>query len=155
MPNILLVEDDDNKISAVSLFLRSTFPDLTLFTARSFQTGWRALQENSVRIVVLDMTLPNYDLGPEEDGGKIRPFGGQEFLRKMRRRGLKTPVVVLTQFETFGSGEDRLDIESLRDQLGRTFPEHCKGTIYYNSAVDTWKSELQSLLKDIIERVDS
>lgn len=150
MAEILIVEDDANKRLAIRTFLNETFPEINLRAANSLQSGLRALSASLPEAVVLDMTLPNYDQGPDEDGGIIHPLGGQEFLRKMKRKRLVVPVIILTQFETFGMGVDRLDLETLRGALQNRFGELCKAVIYYHSAVETWKVELGSTIASLL-----
>jgi CheY-like chemotaxis protein len=142
MTRVLVVEDNDNKRSQILSFLRDSYPKLSISVARSLQNGLRMLKNDGIDFVILDMTLPNYDQGPEEDGGVIHALGGQEFLRKMKRAKIVTPVVVLTQFETFGTGENRLDLATLRMSLKDKYADICVDTIYYNSAVDAWKRQL-------------
>jgi CheY-like chemotaxis protein len=142
-PLILLVEDDENKRSQIVQFIQSTWTNAGIEAASSFQTGLRTLKEGNFTFVILDMTLPNYDVGSEEDGGELRQLGGQEFLRRMKRGRLLVPTVILTQYETFGSGRDRVDLESIRALLQNMYGNFCRGVIYYNSALDSWKQELK------------
>jgi CheY-like chemotaxis protein len=118
-------------------------------TASSFQSGLRTLKERQFTFVILDMTLPNYDIGPEEDGGELRQLGGQEFLRRMKRAQLLIPTVILTQYETFGSGRDRVDLANLRQVLEEKYGAFCEGVIYFNSALDSWKQELKNSINTV------
>src|SRR6202011_5656769 len=99
--------------------------------ARSLRSGLVELQSEPLDLIILDMTLPNFDQGLDEDGGVVHPLGGQEFLRRMKRRHIKVPVIVLTQFESFGVGTDSLDLRSLRNGLQSKYAETCVETIYY------------------------
>jgi DNA-binding response OmpR family regulator len=63
---ILLVEDDENKRAQLEHFIREFWPSSTLATAISLQSGLRALRADSFDVIVLDMTLPNYDQGTDE-----------------------------------------------------------------------------------------
>jgi len=142
-PHILLVEDDEHKRTQVLEFLQRTWANMTVDTAASFQAGMRLLKDRQFTFVILDMTLPNYDIGPEEDGGELRQLGGQEFLRRMKRGQLLIPTVIVTQYESFGSGRDRVDLANLRQTLEERYGTFCKGVIYYNSSIDSWKHELK------------
>lgn len=146
---ILLVEDDENKRAQLEHFIRSSWPKNVLDVAISLQSGLRKVQETNYSVVILDMTLPNYDLGIDESGGIIHALGGKEFLRKMKRFKVRTPVVVVTQFETFGKGAERLDLESLMTSLANDYGGLCIGTVYYNSAIDTWKGQLAALVNKV------
>lgn len=143
---ILLIEDDENKRSQVLRFIQDNWKDMPVETASSFQTGFQKFKDCDFSFVILDMTLPNYEVGPEEDGGELRQLGGQEFLRRMKRAQRLVPTVIVTQYETFGSGRDRFDLASLRETLNEKYGSFCKGVIYYNSALDSWKQELKDLI---------
>lgn len=151
-PHILLVEDDEHKRSQILQFLRDTWRGAVVDTASSFQAGLRALKDHQFTFVILDMTLPNYDVGPEEAGGELRQLGGQEFLRRMKRAQLVIPTVILTQYETFGSGRDRVDLVNLRQALEDKYGTFCEGVIYYNSALDSWRQELKNSINAIHEK---
>jgi DNA-binding response OmpR family regulator len=148
---LLLVEDDENKRAQLEHFISASWPRSELDVEISLQSGLRAVQQNKYSVVILDMTLPNYDLGIDESGGIIHPLGGKEFLRKMRRLHVDTPVVVVTQFETFGKGVERLDLDSLMTSLKNDYGNLCIGTVYYNSAIDSWKGQLALLVNSVIE----
>lgn len=151
MKKVLVVEDDENKCSQVLAFLAEEFPEIQPVVAHSLRSGIVAISEEDVTLVILDMTLPNFDQDIEEDGGIIHPLGGQEFLRKMKRARLAIPVIVLTQFESFGKGDERLDLDTLRASLKERFHGICVETIYYNSAVEAWKRQLQNAIERIVE----
>jgi DNA-binding NarL/FixJ family response regulator len=144
--HILLVEDDENKRAQLISFIRLTWPESGLDVATSLQSGLRALPTEKFTFVILDMTLPNYEVGPGENGGIIHQKGGSEFLRKMKRLGIKIPTAVVTQFETFGWGRERIDLDSLRESLENDYGDVCVGTIYYNSTIDSWKDQLREVV---------
>ena len=151
MSRFLVVEDDENKRSQIEVFLREHFADHSAAFARSLRSGLVALEGSSLDLIILDMTLPNFDQGIDEDGGVIHPLGGQEFLRRMKRKGIRIPVVVLTQFESFGVGAESLELGSLRDRLESKYTDICVETIYYNNTVDTWKRQLQAAIISVIK----
>lgn len=67
--DILLVEDDENKRAVISSFLLEYFPDTNLTAKFSLQSGVRSAIESTPDLVLLDMTLPNFDIGADETGG--------------------------------------------------------------------------------------
>jgi CheY-like chemotaxis protein len=147
--NFLIVEDDENKRLQLKQFLEDLRPSATCRIARSLQSGIRALKETSPDVVILDMTLPNFDTGPDEPGGQIYPLGGREFLEQMARFDIMVPVIVVTQFETFGKGSRQLNIETLDHQLRRDFGDVYKGTVYYHAAIHGWKEQLAKSVEDL------
>jgi CheY-like chemotaxis protein len=143
---ILIVEDDDNKRSQLFQFIKELLPGSEVAYARSLQSGLRWIRSNNADLILLDMTLPTFDVGPGEAGGRTHPFGGREFLREMRRFKIDTPVVVVTQFETFGSGPGMTTLDALDEELAREHSSVYIGSVYYHAAVESWKDRLQELV---------
>jgi CheY-like chemotaxis protein len=112
---LLLVEDDDNKRLRLLSMLQSVTSDVDC--AASYQGGLKALLRDSYDAVVLDMTLPTFDISEEDDGGRPQALGGRELLRQMKRRRIKSPVVVVTQFDQFGERRDALTRQQLDTEL--------------------------------------
>jgi DNA-binding NarL/FixJ family response regulator len=147
--NVLIIEDDENKRLQLKQFLDGLLPRVTCRLARSLQSGIRALREKRPELVILDMTLPNFDAGPDEPGGQIYPLGGREFLEQMARFDITVPVIVVTQFETFGKGSRQLNIGTLDQQLRRDYSNVYKGTVYYHAAIHGWKEDLAKSIKEL------
>jgi len=152
MTNVLIVEDDENKVTQIKEFLKSAAPQANLIVAHSLQSGLRVVKEKQTDLVLLDMTLPTYDIGPDEPGGDTHPFGGREFLRQLQRFKLKMPVVVITQFETFGSGTDATTLSALDDELRRKHSDNYCGSVYYHAAIESWKDQLKLLLAQALSK---
>lgn len=144
----LLVEDDDNKREQLIDYFKERYPKLEVHVATSLISAIRALRQYQPALIVLDMTLPNYDVVEGETGGGLHPFGGQEFLRQVNRHQICTSVVVITQFESFGEPPDAKQLSELDGDLRRAFPDTYKGAVYYHASISDWINELT----DIIER---
>lgn len=145
--NILIVEDDENKGAQISSFLRTEFPSAVLTLCRSLQSGLRSVRGALPDLVLLDMTIPNYDPGPDEPGGQTHPFGGREFLRQLDRFDIILPVIIVTQFETFGKFPNAIGLEQLDAEMRSEHSRVYRGAVYYNAAVHGWKSQLRSLIQ--------
>jgi CheY-like chemotaxis protein len=147
MISILIVEDDDNKLTQLSHHLHRIVPEAEIATARSLQSGLRSLKQTVPSLVVLDMTLPNYDASPDEAGGQTHPFGGREFLSQIDRFDIQVPVIVVTQFETFGKAPHVMKLINLDAELRNSFPRVYCGAIYYHAAVEGWQEQLTTLVQ--------
>lgn len=146
MAKILIVEDDVHKREQLTSFIDAIEGSHIVEQAGSLIGGIRALRSGKPDIVILDMTLPNYE--PENDGhiGSVLAFGGVEFLRQARRFNILTRVIVVTQFETFGDDENAKDRRELDHELGQQFPDIYEGMVYYHASLSDWWDELGTLL---------
>lgn len=144
---ILIVEDDENKRNQLTGFLKNEFPAVDLQTANSLQSGLRAIIAGGVNLILLDMTMPTFDIGENEDGGRPQAYAGREILRQMERREINIPVVVVTQFDRFGEGNDALTIEELNEQLVQEHRGVYAGAIYYDVTLGGWKERLTQIIR--------
>lgn len=145
--NILIVEDSPHKVSKVSEHLLSLEYDVCLTKAYSFTSGWQALEVKKFDLILMDMSLPTYDRRDADPGGRFRPFGGRELARKLVRRGIKSTVVFLTQYESFSDKAGSHTFNSLREELIRDCGELFGGMIFYDSSKLAWKEELLAVFK--------
>ena len=147
MIKLLIVEDDINKREQLHAFVSTRFTSLTTADAESLVGGIRQLRQWQPDIVILDMTLPNYD--PEEGSLDVtmQAFGGEEFLRQCARIKLQPAVIEVTQFETFGEGGDVKDREELAAELAAAFPDTYRGMVYYHASISQWEDELEIAIK--------
>jgi CheY-like chemotaxis protein len=147
---ILVMEDDENKRAKVSDFLQGSVAPITVEVTKSLQSCLRALVGHDFDLVILDMSVPTFDIGPDEPGGRPQPFGGREVLRQMGRRGISVPVVVLTQFDRFGEGDDMVTLDALDAQLRTDHPKIYRGSVYYNVSTEGWKEVLMEHLISVL-----
>lgn len=147
---LLIVEDDENKRSQLNSFIEYYYPGLSIFNAYSIQKGLDFVFDEKIDLIILDMTLPTYDVTPDEPGGGTNIFGGCDFLSQLDRFDIKTPAIVVTQFEIFGSGTKTMTLEGLRALLEKEHSENCRGLIYYNASSETWMGELDCHLQSVL-----
>jgi CheY-like chemotaxis protein len=145
--NILLVEDDENKRLRLLNMLQSF--GSVVECAGSYQGGLKSLLQRRYDVVVLDMTLPTFDIDEDDDGGRPQALGGRELLRQMKRRRMKAPVVVVTQFDQFGEHRDALTRQQLHSELQTQHGDIYVGLVFYDSTTEGWKEQLSALLSGV------
>lgn len=142
---ILIVEDNSNKLGQIREFLEEKYSNCLVEEARSFNSGVKKVFENNWDLVVLDMSLPTYEITYTESGGDKKPVAGKNIMKRMLNRKIYTPVIVITQFETFD--DDRISLESLNTEFEESFSQIWKGTVYYGN--DDWSFEFERLLDEL------
>jgi DNA-binding NarL/FixJ family response regulator len=146
---ILLIEDDLNKIEHLASVVVRELPDATIVRRHSYQSGLDEALRKRPDLIILDMSIPTFDLDRTGQGGRTRPFGGREILRELKRRDMETRVVVVTQFESFGEGAEAMTLLELRHELGDKFDPNYIGTIYYQPAGSDWRGHLARVLRTL------
>jgi DNA-binding NtrC family response regulator len=145
----LLVEDDELKTSRLRNFFVQELPKYQIEVARSYKSGLRALVSETRSLVILDMTLPTFDIAPGSEGGRPLSLGGRELLRQMKRRSLGYPTIVVTGFDTFGSEPKAVTLAQLDSELTREFGGFYVGSVYFNATTDDWRDQLRHLITTI------
>lgn len=70
--HILLVEDEAPKRTHIERFLKSLSSEITITIAQSVNSALDALEKQLPDLLLLDMSLPTFDVGERESGGRPR-----------------------------------------------------------------------------------
>ena len=148
---ILFVEDNTHKREKIVAYLREISPGVHIVEAHSFASGCQRLLEQEYDLVLLDISLPTYDKGAGESGGRFRTFGGREIARKIVRSGKRTMILFITQYESFSDKQrwGALALEQLGAELSEDCNEMYRGLIFYDSSKASWKDELRSAIESV------
>jgi CheY-like chemotaxis protein len=149
--NILLIEDDEDKLKKLDEFITTEFPSSHIQFAKSFNSGLKTLvaKKNSLDIVLLDMSMPTYDISQNEpSGGEPENYAGKELLAQMRLRSINLPTIVVTMFDSFGEPPMQISLDRLIADLKARYSPPFKGYVYYNSTQEGWKNALKQLIDE-------
>jgi len=150
MNNILIIEDDEDKLETLINFIHSEFPLFHVDTARSFSSGLRKLMLGSKIYtgILLDMSMPNYDSSSTEPGGgKPEHFAGSDLLAQMKLRKIHIPTIVVTMFDMHGEEPNRLSLDQLKDQLTEMYSPIFRGLTYYSLSESGWRNSLKNQIE--------
>lgn len=140
--SILIIEDNKNKLKQIKEFFSECYPEYSITESHSFRDGITKVYQNCWKLIVLDMTLPVYEITHTENGGDKKPVAGKDIMKRMLNKKIMTPVVIITQFEKFD--DDKITLDSLNAEFERDYKEIWKGTIFYEN--DDWRTSLKELL---------
>ena len=146
--NILLIEDHPYKLSQIMNFITEAFPQTHIETRGSYISGLKELILNQKKydFVLLDISMPNYDISPEESGGDFLPLAGKLILKEMYLREIPTKVIVVTMH---GSYEDGTKLSELDTDLKNEFEDNYIGFVYFTAISSDWKKQLKEKIKEI------
>ena len=103
--NVLLIEDDDYKLSAVSEFIQAEWPEALVGCARSLNSAIAEVVSRPYHLAIVDMSLPTYDLLASKHGsGTPQGYAGEDILRFIEAESPATCTIVLTQLSVFSDG---------------------------------------------------
>lgn len=154
MLKVLIIEDDEFKQRRLAQAVKSYDYAWELFLERSVNAGLSAIEDKHPDLILLDMSLTTFDVGPAESGGRPQNFGGLEVLRQMDRLEICIPVIVITQHERFARGSQEVLLSTIRTELEEQHDRVFKGLVYYNSATGNWEKQLRGLIREILKQGD-
>jgi DNA-binding NtrC family response regulator len=141
---ILVIEDDDNKYNPVKNFLIELYNEnVTIIHKKSYQSGMEILYAEKFDLLILDMSIPNFDVTELDDGGDTLDRGGEFILEEMDRENIIIKSIIITQYEEFKG----VSLAEIDKNLREEFKQSYLGCVSYNTGYDNWKTELQELIK--------
>jgi DNA-binding NarL/FixJ family response regulator len=143
---ILIVENDSNKLAQIVAFLNDDIGIDNQFITikRSYQSGLETILTNQFGFLILDMSLPTFDITTTDDGGETLDRGGELILQEIDREGIHVKSLILTQYEDF----DNVSLEEIDSELKKEYSDFYLGCVYYNISEDNWHNELKTIIKN-------
>lgn len=142
----LIIEDNHSKLKNLKGFFKKNYADYNVHDALSYTAGLRRLYNEDWDLLILDMTLPVYDVNPQDSGGDKKSVAGKEIMKRMLNKKIVIPTIIVTQFDTFG--ENEITIESLNEEFKDTMSSIWKGTVNYEK--QTWMVDLKEIIDNIV-----
>lgn len=144
---LLIIEDNRTKLAKIRELVERLYPEWSVHDAVSYTSGMRRIYNEKWNIILLDMSLPIYDMVEQDNSGKKKAVAGREIMKRMMNRNIRIPTVVITQFETFG--ENEVSINALNQEFQKELSDIWQGTINYNDATNQWEEELRQILSEL------
>ncbi|MDP3511425.1 MAG: response regulator [Sulfuritalea sp.] len=146
---ILLVEDDLPKLTQIADAVAAS--DIELTIAKSINEAIRRLDESAFDCILLDMSLPTFNEGPNvSSSGRQQDFGGRQILTYMWELEIKSRVMLVTQLPGFkNEGGKEVKLKELDAALARDFPGLYMGFTYFHHSTDAWAKRLREFLENV------
>jgi CheY-like chemotaxis protein len=148
---VLVIEDEDPKLNAILSFIGEHFDHWVVSTARSVRSATDILRGGGPDLILLDMSLPTFDIVAGEPGGRPQGFGGIEVLRYLEMLEMSVPVLVITGYEGFTKEGKSIDLTALSSELVTEFAGNFRGAVQFNTVSGEWISDLNTLIRLILK----
>ena len=149
MFNILVVEDNFNKMNKVIDCINSNLSDVNLEVGESFTSGWKKINSKHYDLICLDMSLPTFDQSDSEVGGRFRVFGGRELAQKMKRKNIKSKYIFITHYKNFSDHNKSYSFDELKVELLDSFKESCIDVIFFSNKSSEWRDTFSNHLVEL------
>lgn len=146
--NILIVEDEISKEQSIKKFIIDIIPDVEITTSRSITSAIINVRLKKFDFVILDMSLPLYDLNDMEysEDNEFEALGGKFVLDEIDRLEKNSKVILITAFDVIGEGERQIELSQIKSELEVLYPNNYIDSIFYNSSSFEWKNQLKKYL---------
>lgn len=148
---VLIIEDEAPKRKHIKEYINShkNGAYIDIVCCGSVSSALDFLDDNEPNFIILDMSLPTYEISDTESGGRPQGFGGLEILRYLKMSGLNCPTLVLTGYEAFMREEGLVELSQISEELKSEFGTFLKDVLYYNSAYSEWKNKMTTTLNNV------
>ncbi len=146
---ILFIEDHPLKQAQINRFIKEKFVDCQIELKNSYISGLKELKDNysKYNVLLLDISMPNYDISSEESGGDWMPLAGKKILKEMYLRDIPTKTIVVTMHGSFDDGTKITELDSV---FKNEFSDNYIGYVFYSQINEDWKDKLCQLLNTLI-----
>lgn len=136
---VLLVEDDRNKANTIASFLQETYPNINIELAMSYQSGVELAITKSYDLLLLDMSIPNYDADGDNSSEDTLKNGGELIIYELLDEDIDFNCTIITQYETIN--DEPLSV--IDERLRRLCSNQYHGYVQYQTYNDEWKKNLK------------
>lgn len=147
---ILLVEDDEHKMNDIISYIDTLRKNIIVETARSVESGVQAAVDKQYNLVLLDMTIPNFDITEKSDGGKSYKNGGEIIVKELLDEDVTFRCAVITQYETFNNET----IDQISQRIRQLCGEDYLGYVKYSTNTESWRQGLKELIEHVENIID-
>lgn len=154
MMDVMLVEDDEFKAADITRVIFEAHEAAIIHRSASVNSALKGITSNSPELIILDMSLPTFDLSGPGGGGSPQSQGGIEVLRLSKRLKKNTSFIIITQYPGIEINGVEVPLKSAAKALSTRFSINVTVCIKYDFEGDEWRSELLSALssQSICER---
>lgn len=144
--SILLAEDEAHKSKNVRDLCASHYPEACITEAASVRSAISRLGRECFDLILLDMSLPTFDVADGEGGGRPQGAGGMEILNEFERLRSAPRVIVVTQYADFSIDGKWYLVSELERELREEHGDVFLGLVEFDNANSDWKRSLINLM---------
>lgn len=150
--SVLFAEDDVHKSKHIREFCANSYPGADIVEVASVKSAMTRLGMEVFDLLLLDMSLPTFDVAAGEGGGRPQGSGGMEILREIERLDYRPSVIVVTQYADFSIDGNWYLLSELREELLAEHGDVFLGLVAFDSTSIEWKDALKDIMDGFIAR---
>lgn len=147
MIRVLVIEDDEFKSTDLIRVLEACLSQPQITRASSVTSALRVITSEVFQLIVLDMSLPTFDMTGPGGGGSPQGQGGIEVLRLANRLGTESQYIIVTQYPDIEIDGLEIPLKDAASRLAKRFNLQVSACLPYEFDRDDWQLAFQQVLK--------
>jgi CheY-like chemotaxis protein len=115
----------------------------------SVTSAMKAINSETFSLVVLDMSLPTFEMSGPGGGGSPQGQGGLEVLRLARRLRHSSPFIIVTQYPDIELDGSDIPLAGAAKALRARFGVNVRACLLYEFDRDSWRAPLRERLCEL------
>jgi len=148
--SVLIVEDDEHKISDVEELLESLETKFEVVVKKSVREGIIFVAKNDVDLILLDLSLPTFDETATSAGGSGQPQGGLEIVRMLKRKGAYPSIILVSQYHQLEFDGKFVSLDNSVPIIRERYQANVIGAVLYSVSSLEWRTPMISYLRQVI-----
>lgn len=143
--NVLIVEDDLQKLSQIRRAIQNQAPSLSIEIAMSLQEAFEKLLASRFSLVFLDMAIPSHSTEQGVSDVYSQPVGGLDVLIYLSRSKRNERVMILTQYPTIEYNRKHMALKSFMQNVRTDGVDNLSAVAIFAEGSD-WRDQVNTFL---------
>ena len=146
---VLIVEDDEHKIDDLTDLLNAHNGKYSLEIKKSVREAIICVKNSDFDVVLLDMSLPNFDQTAAAAGGSGQPQGGLEIIRMLKRIKKNPAIIIVSQYPQMEFDGRFHSLKDSANIIKDKYDVNVVGSVLYLVGSLNWQPLLEDFLRQL------
>jgi CheY-like chemotaxis protein len=146
---VLLIEDEEHKAKDITgRMLAKGISKDSLIHLSGVRQAVLEVSSNEYDLVIVDIALPTFSIEKRDGsaGGADQAVGGIEILRALKNLGIKTRIIIVTQYPDVIIDGNRVRLQQAVRMLATKYSQDVLGAVLYSYKTPGWEVSFDALL---------
>lgn len=148
MFKILIVEDDEFKLSSLKQFLDTSFTLTKIYEATNLYDATIIINEVTFDLILLDMSIPSHPFQIAGGTPKSLPIGGLQVIFELKSLKRTDDCIIITQYPDIEICGSHYPINKAEKSIFEHYNYNVLKCIQYSEGATLWKSELTKVFNN-------
>lgn len=148
MFKILIVEDDEFKLSSLIQFLEKNLRLTEIFKATNLYDATIIIDSINFDLILLDMSIPSHPLEIAGGTPKSLPIGGLQIIFELKSLKRMDDCIIITQYPDIEICGSHYPVKQAENYIFKHYNYKVLKCIQYSEGAAAWEIELKKVLSN-------